>query len=171
MDEIVIGFSTTKSLISKVIRWFEKTPYSHVYIRFYSENIGRWLVYHANHDNLNFQNLPNLTNENEIIYEYLLPVTPEQKMKIVQYCVDNVHRRYGLMTLLGIALVRSAKDFFKRDISNPFVDKEKTQICSELAGRVLTIAQIPIDLNVLETEGPRYIHECVIKARLVSHYR
>jgi len=165
-DNIIIGFSTAKAKnapIAVAIRAVERTPYSHVYLKFYSASIDRWLIYHASHTNVHFNNIETFNEENKILEEYEMFSTPEDRREALQLCVDRVGLPYGRRQLIGMAYVRLVKAWFGRKISNPFADGKRTQVCSEIAGRIIRILKGPIDVSLLEYEGPRYIHDVVLE--------
>lgn len=165
-DLIVIGFSTSSnrnSLVSAAIRAVERTPYSHVYMRFWSDSIERWLVYHASHTNIHFNNIETFHEQNVVLDEYEVRATTEQRKDVLQLCVDRVGWPYGTMQLVGMGYVRLTHAWTGLKVPNPFSDGERTQVCSELAGHVLYKLGAPIDLGLLEYEGPRYIHDTVEK--------
>lgn len=165
MEEIIFGFSTAKgfSPISWAIQKVEGTEYSHVYIRVFSKSINRWLLYHASRDNLHFTNWDAFQDENKVIEEYAIPVTEDEKSDILGFCVDRMGYKYGKIQLIGMGIVRIAKLWFNKEIDNPFSDDEKTQVCSELAGRVLQRLGESIPDKALEVEGPKWIRERVIE--------
>lgn len=165
-DNIIIGFSTAKkknSLIAGVIRAVERTPYSHVYIKFYSDSIDRWLIYHASHTDIHFNNIETFESQNKILEEYELVANPEDRKAALQLCVDRVGVPYGSAQLIGMAYVRLMKAWFSVEVSNFLADGKKTQVCSEIAGRIIKILKGPVDVALLEYEGPRYIHDVVLK--------
>lgn len=50
MEQITIGFSKSKKFLpigSWLIRAYMGTPYSHVYLKFYSQSLNRTLIYEA----------------------------------------------------------------------------------------------------------------------------
>ncbi len=162
-SQIIFGFSTHKNfnLISWAIRSVEKTPYSHVYIRFKADSLGRWLIYQASHDQLNFMPMDDFKSINSVVEEYAVAVSDVQKRDVVRYCVDTVSRPYGRLNLIGVGVSRLAKDWFGLDLKNPFRDGGKTQICAELAGRILNILGAGISDQDLELAGPKYINSIV----------
>jgi hypothetical protein len=165
MDSIIIGFSTSKykwNPIAAAIRLAEGAPFSHTYVKFWSPSIQRWLIYHASRTRLNFMNLEFFQKESKIVEEHEIPVTPEQKVKVIQYCVDTVWKSYGTRQLLGMAWVRLWRRLGVA-AKNPFRDNQRTQVCSELVGHVLRIIGEDIDPRVLEVEGPRWIHGKVLE--------
>lgn len=164
MNDIIVGFSTSSrknSWISAGIRFVERTPYSHVYIRFYSESLERWLVYHASHTDIHFNNIETFNNENKVLEEYRVLTNSQKRKEALQLCVDRVGRPYGRLQLVGMGIVRLIHSWFDVRLKNPFSDGEKTQVCSELVGHVLNKLGFSISISDLEFEGPRYIHKYI----------
>lgn len=163
MESVVMGFSTTSaSPISWAIKKVEGTEFSHVYIRVYSKSVDRWLVYHASRSDLHFTNWPTFQKENEILEEYELICSEEQKSEVLKFCIDRMGVPYGRLQLIGMGIVRLAKLWLKKEINNPFTDGAKTQVCSEFAGRVLKLLGMDIPEKALEVEGPKWIREQVL---------
>jgi hypothetical protein len=165
-DFIVFGFSTSSKWWSPVawgIRLVERTPYSHVYMKFWSDSLQRWLIYHASQRDLHFNNLEMFEQYNRVLKEYKVFASKKDRTEGLQLCVDRVGWAYGRMQLVGMAAVRVVKAWFGWKVKNPFADAEKTQVCSEIAGRVLKIVGGPIDVSALEYEGPRYIYDAIQK--------
>lgn len=156
-----IGFSrpTEDTLISRAIRLVERTPYSHVYVRFYSENLDRHLCFHANIDNVHFLRYSKFLKKNTVIEEFEIELNPEQKKKAMQFCIDRAAIRYGTTQLIGMGIIRLVRAWFGIKIKNPFADKERRQVCSELVGYLLSHLGYPIDTTALETEGPAFIYK------------
>ena len=163
-DEIVIGFSTAPgNPIAWSIRHFEKTPYSHVYSRFYNPLTDRVIFFHSNIDGVSVANEKHFFEHNVIIEEFAFKVSPEVMQKVIQKGTDRLHLQYGRVQLLGMALVRIWHSWFNFWPSNPMSDKEKTQVCSELVGHLLIEMGMDLDPKWLEIKGPRWIHENVLR--------
>ncbi len=163
---IIIGFSTSKhtwSPIPKLIRAEEGTNYSHTYARFTSQSLQRTLVYHAARSFMHFLEFKRMQEHHEIIKEYLIPISEADKKKCLQYCVDMAGTNYGALQLLGMGIARVVNAAVEKlklplpQISNPFADGEKTEVCSEAMGHILIILKESIDSNKLEYLGPKYI--------------
>lgn len=160
-DEIVIGFSTASgkfNIIAALIRFFEKTPYSHVYLRYFANSIERDMIYQANIDNLNFTNQQQFLEADNIIVEYAFKVTPEVKKAVIQQCIDRLHLSYGHLQLIGMALCQIWEDWTGKWINNPWHDGTKTQVCSEVAGYALIAMGFQLDPTILEVQGPKWLH-------------
>lgn len=158
MNAIIIGFSKPRSntaVLAHIIRLVEgKTPYSHVYIKWHSEELNRDLIYEARGGGVNFTNKKTFRGKNIVVKEFKLKITDKQKKEIIQFCIDNARTEYGYLQVLGIGLVRLAAKFGKK-IQNPF---KGGNICSELAAKVLQILGKKVTED-LDSVGPRYIYE------------
>lgn len=137
MDEIIIGFSRPKGWFepfSWLIRMSEGTPfkwapYSHAYIRFYSQEYDRWIIAQASGLKVNFIGQTLFDSLEMIGEEYKVPVTTAVKTALVQNAVDLCGLPYGMGQVIGIPWV----DFvglFGKQIKNPFASN-KSFYCSE----------------------------------------
>jgi hypothetical protein len=135
---IIVGFSTPKKtkIVPTIIKLVEHTSFSHVYIKIWSNTLKRYLVYQASGTTVNFCSTEIFDLKNKIIAEYKIEITEEQKINILQKCVDSVGKPYGVGSLVGLGLVRFCAMFGKK-INNPFADGSKTYICSEIAATLL----------------------------------
>lgn len=156
--KVTIGFSKPRHknfpLFSWLIRLFEGTPYSHVYLKWYSEHLQMYLVYHAAGSSMHFLGPARAEVELQPIREYELDVTPEMKRLMVVYCVSKAGTPYGLRTVVGIALKR-----LLGTSKNVFADGEKTQFCSEFISRILStyfhveLPKDPDSMGLKDLEG------------------
>lgn len=163
-NEIVIGFSTaihTNTPIAPMIRRFEGTEFSHVYIRYWSEGLQRHLILQSNIDNVNFTNEEHFFKHNKIIDEFAFHVDPSVKVAVLQKAIDRLHIPYGKLQLVGMGVAQLWKRWTGKWISNPFKDGEKSQVCSELAGHVLIEAGYWLPVDKLEVMGPKWLYERV----------
>lgn len=131
--KIIVGFSTPKGLKlgAFLIRLWTKSKYSHVYIRFESSNKKIPLnVYHAAKGMVHFREYEKFKHDNNIIKEYEIPITAEDRVDLLVNSMKLSGEVYGYFELLTIFLM---------DILNYFNIKVKTYdgkgyICSELIG-------------------------------------
>ena len=140
MKSMVIGFSKPKNrrfpIMSYLIKWYLKTPYSHVYIKFNSSSLNRWLVYEAVGGGVRFVGLNLWSEKAEEIKEFTIQISDEQYVKVMQYCVDHAGYKYGTMQNVGIFLADALK---LKD--NPF---KSGKVCSEVIGEILQDNGYPI---------------------------
>lgn len=151
---ITIGFTKPKNrtpiigyALSFLIRLVERTEFSHVYISWYSEGIDRNLYYEASGSSVKFVNQEYMDLYTEIVAKFEIPTT--LKHVIIQKCVDNVNKKYGIMELIGLGLVKLVK-IFGKDVKNPF-SNQNTYFCSELIADLIKELGITFnkDLNLV----------------------
>jgi hypothetical protein len=138
MDYIIVGFSkpTRWKPFAWLISALWKTEYDHVYIGFYFDKYERNVVYQASKLSVNFMEKSNFTRDNVIIKEFQISITPENKIKMMQFAIDNSAKAYGMKSAIGVGLVKIFS-FFGKKIANPFRDGGKTYICCELAAVIM----------------------------------
>lgn len=135
MPKINVGFSKNKMLISKLIRWLEKTEYSHVYLRFHVSQLNRDVIYEAVGSNVRFVG-ENTWNFNTVVEEYEWEVSEEEYKQILQFAIDTSGKHYGIFSMLGLGIVRVAS-YLGITLNNPFSDGDKNFVCSELAAIIM----------------------------------
>jgi hypothetical protein len=151
MDSIIIGFSKPKKW--KIFSWLIMTgyniPYDHVYIRWYSSKLNRDIVYQASGMTVNFMGQQFFDN-NDVIEEFCIPITPGNKLAMVQFAMDNAGKPYGIKECFGLAWVRICQ-LFGKTIKNPFNADGTTYVCSELAGFLIQeYAGIEVDSDIAD---------------------
>ena len=133
MDQIIIGFSRPSGWFepfSWLIRLVTRSPYSHVYIKYYNPYANRWEIFQASGLKVNFVGQA-LFNSQEIIYkEFVIPVSAQTKLATVQFAIDNVGKPYGIGQIAGIGWVLLMRVFGKR-VANPFYSGS-SYFCSEV---------------------------------------
>lgn len=139
MSEIVIGFSRPSykwppPLFAYAIMLFDRSDFSHAYIRFHSDSYDRDLVYQASGLYVNFIGWKMFLSKEVIVKEFTITVSPEVKQTVIQFAIDNVGSPYALGTALGLVVVKVAALFGKK-IKNPV--SQKGHFCSELAALVM----------------------------------
>lgn len=160
MKTITIGFSKPINkflpLYSYAIRWAYKTEYSHVFVKFKSESLGRDIVYESVGVEVRFVGTTQWGLHAKVLKEYQITVTDEQYTKIMQFCIDNAGVSYGIWQSAGVYLAKLLK--LKRNIFSRGTDHE---ICSEIVARILQIADIPIEKNV-DIVAPKDIEDALL---------
>lgn len=143
---MIVGFSRPKKwkLFSAVVKWYLKTPYSHVYMKFYSKSLDRWIVYEAVGNGVRFIGQKLFDETVDIIKEFEIDISDEKQKELLVWCVDNSGVKYGCLQLIGIFIANILK--LKR---NPF---KSGKICSELIAEAIENAEIykfKKDLNLV----------------------
>lgn len=143
--EILIGFSKSNKIGSKVIRFCEGSEFSHVYVKWHSSYLERDIIYHASGHSVGFLTTANfLKAGNVVVLEKSLVISEETKKRVVQFCMDKSGTPYGVKHLIGFGIVKLLA-LFGKTIKNPFGDGPKTYICSELAAEVLNAAGMNLE--------------------------
>lgn len=162
MQQIVIGFSKSSkklAVLSWLIRLYQKTPYSHTYLRFYSETLNRTLVYEAVGSGLRFVGNWQWKKEAKEVYSFTIDVKKCNYVSMLQYCVDHAGTDYGFMQNVGVLIAR----IFGMK-SNPF---RKGKNCSEVIAEILIHEGYTFD-KPFDLITPKDIFK-VLKATTPSH--
>jgi len=135
---ITIGFSKPKGLlkqpISCIIRAFEGSKYSHVYIKLKTTQLANPLYYHASGLSVKFMNEKTFNKKNKVVEEHMSDISCAKYYKTLDYAIEKVDTPYSFSQLFGIIIIRLASICGKK-ISNPF--GKKGYICTELVGEIL----------------------------------
>lgn len=163
-SEIIIGFSRPRDnripIFSWLIRLIEGTEYSHVYIKWYSGFVDRYIIYQASGSMVHFIGHTLFKKHAQPVEEYAIDIKQSTKKEFIQWCLDHAGIHYGVKHIIGMAWVRFVGLFGKK-IRNPLSGKE--QVCSKIVGEALRdVLDIKIKKD-LETAGPKAINEIVRK--------
>lgn len=132
MEQIIVGFSKPKTKfkpLSSIIRWFDGSDFSHVYIKFYSSKYDRWLIYQASGIQVHFVEKSRFESKVEIIDEIILDISDETYRTVIQKCIDLAGAGYGVGQLFGYVIAKVLKLN-----KNPF---NRGYVCSELVAELL----------------------------------
>lgn len=147
MHKLVVGFSTSRKfkLLTYLIRLVEKTKFSHVYIKWYSDYFKRWIIYQAEVGGVQFMSSEMFDQDNVTLSEFEYEMSDDQHQKVVQFAMDNCGRPYGYSSVLG---------FFLQSLGIKIprlFDNTKSFICSELAATILKeeFEQVDLDPNIV----------------------
>jgi hypothetical protein len=138
MDSIIVGFSRPKAFFepfSWIIRAITRSKFSHAYIRFYSEEYNRWLVYQASGLKVNFIGQTSFDDVELVYEEFNVPVTPLTKKTAIQGAIDKCGSPYGVGQIIGFGAVLFMR-IFGKNIHNPFYSGS-SYVCSELVADIL----------------------------------
>lgn len=144
---IYIIFSRSRShlsIMSKLVMLVEKRRYSHAAVEIAEPATKVPLVFQASRNLVNFFYKPTFLEHNTTSEMWLIEITPMEYISIWSYAVRKMGSDYGWMELISIL----TKKLFK--IKSWFKNGDKTNICSELAARVLKIAGVPMPENLDE---------------------
>lgn len=125
MSTALIGFSRPKKfkLGSEAIKLWMNTPYSHVYLRVYSQYTKQWLVYQASHGMVNCLTYDNFRANNVVVREFALNIEPEKQRFCIRRAQQLLGKPYGYLGLAKLVL---------REFGLPLPgDGDKSFHCSE----------------------------------------
>ena len=166
MQKIKVGFSKPKKW--KPFAWIIMVgygiPYDHVYISFRSEKYNRTMIYQASKTMVNFMGSELFFKENLIFQDFDIEIKDDLYVNMIKFCIDNAGKPYGFKQCLGMAWVR-INEIFGRYIENPFKDKGKTYVCSEMGAYILEEfagAKIPRDIDDIT---PKDLYEYLLKLK------
>jgi len=156
--KIVIGFSRPKGWFkpfSWAIRLVEWTPYSHVYIKTYSNLANTWLIYQASGTQVNFMGQKQFDAHAETIKEFEFEISEDAYKGYMTWAIINAGAPYGLGSVIGILLMR-----LLRLNKNILADGSILQYCAELTARAMhDFIKADILPSEFETAGPKRIYE------------
>lgn len=164
MKTITLGFSRPKhpTLFAKLIMWADNIPYDHVYVKWRWDKIERDIVYQASKLAVNFESNVTFEQHAVAIEEYEIEIDEETHKKVMQFCMDNSNKPYGIKQILGFCWVK-ANEMLGRTVPNPFPSYGNTYICSKLGAAILAIAGISIGCS-LDDIDPLDLNEIVNRA-------
>lgn len=139
MRKIKIGFSKSKkkfAFFSWAIRLFQKTPFSHVYVRRVA-GFGEEYVYQASGAMVNFMGIDTFHQLHEVIEEFEFEISAEDTRNLLRKSIRFAGRPYGRKQIFAILL---AELFGIK--SKSLQDQEYAFICSELVVDLMDAANI-----------------------------
>jgi hypothetical protein len=138
---ITIGFSTDpKSWISRLIRWFTKSKYSHAFLLIPDEPILGPCVMQADSGGVE---ITSFSRFDFVKNPLLKEVKPQMDLgPAVRACADLLNNEYDFPGLLGMVWVEMWWRFFKKKMRNPLHDRGAF-FCSAFVVKVLQTANWP----------------------------
>jgi hypothetical protein len=156
MSRIVIGFSRAKGfkLFSKFVMLFEKTNYSHVFIKVYNSEFGDYDIYQASKGMVNHVLETSFLEKNIVVQEFAVNVPEVDKLSAVNFLRTRLGKPYSFLSLAIIFLRRFGISL------RSFSDGEKAYICSELAALLLNnfvLKNLKCNLDLVTPKQLHYI--------------
>ncbi len=143
---IKIGFSTTNSWYSKIIRWFMKSNVSHSYIKIYDEFLKTSLVLHADFVGTVIVHSEVFDLTNIVVEEY--EINDSRLDDAIRKNLWHLGKRYDWYDMYQWMLVLMFKRWFVRKVKDP-MESPKKLICVDFILYILNasgIAKFPIGL-------------------------
>lgn len=143
MNTITIGFSKPKNrffpIFSWLIRLYEKTSYSHVFIRLHIQELNREVLFEAVGPHVRMVTVKEWEKTAQEVASFDVPVSHSNYISILQYCIDHQAAGYGIMQNVGVVLA----DWFNLK-HNPFTSGMN---CSEFIYNILKCQGYYLDKN------------------------
>lgn len=142
--KIHLGFSTTNSIFSKLIRVFTRSDASHVYIRVYDEFLKTPLIFHADWSGVEIEHAEKFDIENKVIEEFV--IDDDRLDRAIKNCLWHLGKRYNYFRLINLGLFVYFKRWFVRKIKNPTINP-RSLICVDFVIYALNdsgITRLPI---------------------------
>jgi hypothetical protein len=139
MRLVKVGFSRPRAWFkpfSWAIRLVDWTPYSHVYVSFYSATYDRRLVYQASSVMVNFFGPEAWAEEAVVVREFDLEISDEAYRRFMQFAIDNAGLPYDLASVFGLAWVKLMAVFGKK-VGNPLGNRKGAFFCSKLVASIM----------------------------------
>lgn len=142
MKKIIIGFSKSKKILpigSWLIRLYQWTKFSHVYIRIPMEAYPSDLIVHASEGLVQHMSKTVFDKKHEIVNEFSLTVSDEKWDQVDKNLLHEIAgEKYSIMQNLGIFLVHILRLIGIR-ATNPW---KSGWNCSEYVARVISMVLI-----------------------------
>jgi hypothetical protein len=167
MCGIYIGFSKPKDvkfpILSWMIQWVEKRPYSHTYLKWYDPWIDQYVIYEARGTTVHLISEHKFLEQCEVVKEFRLEFNDENvKKQIIRRAFDNIEAKYAIMQLVGLGIVKLFKNF-GRIIANPFSSGGHSYICSEVVADILiNVLHVQVEQDI-DSISPSDIYKIVEK--------
>lgn len=153
-----------KKVFSELIRWFEGTNHSHVFVT-WKDNLGLRWVAEAKGSGVRMLSNVHFKKEAVVINVYSYEIDQDGLESAIKYAWEQMAKAYGFKQIYGLAEMRILNKIYrmlglKKKAKNRFTDGEASQICSEFAVRFAEAAKKEIMVEgsleqwgLLETQG------------------
>jgi hypothetical protein len=133
---MIIGFSSTDMIFSRIIKWVTRSKASHSYVLILVE--GELVVIHSNQHGVNCDYYERFKRTKQIVAEYQLLISEDKEQLAAATALKLLDKPYDFLSVFGFAWVLINR-FFGRKVKNPFPNRSAYQ-CSEFVLEVLKSA-------------------------------
>jgi hypothetical protein len=134
MKQITIGFSKSNSwdaVFSWLILLTQKTPYSHVYLKYTDEVTNNIMYWQASHTLVNSMDSEVFLGQETVIQEFTFQVSDAAFVAWMDFCEEQDGKPYGVLEIFGLAAVQLAS-LVGIKITNPIREAGETWICDQV---------------------------------------
>jgi hypothetical protein len=152
MKQITIGFSracTKFPIFSWLIMLVQKTPYSHVYLKYQDEYLGQTMYFQASHSLVNYMSEAVFLAQETVVKEFTFNISDSCFLSTLQFAANQAGKPYGILEIFGLGIVDFAL-LFGVGVHNPFKDAGATWVCDQLVASLLNTCesvQLPMAIN------------------------
>lgn len=144
MRSITIGFSKPHNRIlpvfSWLIRWFDKTEFSHVYVKWTMKS-GKPIIYQASGHQVNFIGNKRFELKNSVVKEFQFEIDELKFGKFLDWSVDESGAPYSVLLAIGMGISKALK------LKKNFLGGKDMYVCSKIAGFFLATCVVEFNYN------------------------
>jgi len=135
---MIIGFSTTNKIFSRLIKWVTGSKASHSYVLV--TVAGEPIVVHSTHNGVNCDHYNKFKKDKKVVAEYELLIDEETEKNATAHALRLLDKPYDILSIVGFGWVLFCKSLgFK--VKNPFPNRSAYQ-CSEFALTIMRKANL-----------------------------
>ena len=141
MNKIIVGFSHSTNIFSRLIMWATKSKISHTYII-----LPNSIVYQASGLKVNEVSYEYFLTYETVIKEIEIELTDEQFAKGEQFRIKSLGKPYSIREILGFSWILFMKSLGKK-VTNPFKDGDKAYVCVKLVADYIDVNDLDENLT------------------------
>jgi len=174
MQIVQVGFSIPRNkgipLFSWGIRWIESknfwsfTNSSHAYIRWYNGDVDEWNSYEASGSTMHFLGNEMFKQHINPIEVYRITMEESDFLNGLKFCIKHSGKSYSIKGVIQLIVPNIRRKLGMKPKEEKRVDGVDSQFCSEVVGRFLKAANLPID-TVFDALG---VNELILILRELS---
>ena len=162
MKKIIVGFSYSNSLFSKLIKIFTSSKISHTYIRLPVPEYNTSVVFQASLLSVHYVTADVFKSHSTIVEEYELEVSDEQFSVGEKFRVTEVGKPYSYTQILGFLYVLMLRKFGKK-VSNPLSNGDHAYVCVEVVANSIGVSNgesmTPEELRLWCKDNARLVYK------------
>lgn len=150
---IIVGFSTSTSVISRVIRWFTRSKASHAWVAFDCEELDIRLIMHASVGGYKLNQWTKWRKDNQVVAMF---ACKEDLSDGLRKMAEQLDKPYGYL----VALLLAPKRWLGKLYRNPYRDNYKRLECSEAVTLLLQAHGFAKDMDPESTTPEDLLEFC-----------
>ena len=168
MESITIGFSRPQGgfqPFSWLIRLAYWSPFSHAYLRYEIPEVGT-VIFQASGLKVNLIGQTLFDSKEDIYAEFSLPISAEEKAKLIKFTVSQLGQPYNVVGIFGMAWVRLGQ-LLGQKWHSPFNYTGSSAFCSEIIAQILESYE-NISLGDVADDSPQAVYQILVMNKLSS---